>query len=95
MALVKELVYRILTEGFQMSLIVNLDTKSNQLAALKEVRESSSTKYKLLKEEEDKLNKNYHALLKSTNRGSVSFTKWGLADENDTSSQLAPPPPQD
>ena len=42
---------------FQIPLIVNLDTKSNQLSALQEVRESASTKYKSLEEEEDILNK--------------------------------------
>ena len=39
----KELVDRMLTGGFQIPLLVNLNTKSKQLAALKEVRMSAST----------------------------------------------------
>ena len=48
--LVKELVDLILTRGFQILLLVNLNTKSKNLAALQEVRESSSAKYKELEE---------------------------------------------
>ena len=44
----EELVVRMLTRGFQMTLLVNLNTKSKQLAALKEVRMSSFADYKAL-----------------------------------------------
>ena len=47
-----------------MLLLMNLYTKSKQLATLHEVRESASTEYKEFKEEEDRLNKKLCALLK-------------------------------
>ena len=53
MDLVKEIVHCILTGGFQMPLLVNLVTKSNQLVDLQDVGESVSSEYKSLEEEED------------------------------------------
>ena len=44
-----------LTVIFQITLLVNLNTKSKQLYALKEVRESASANYKSLEEEKSRL----------------------------------------
>ena len=52
MSAVKELVDRVLTEGFQMPLLVNMDKKSNRLSALQEARESAFAEYDSLKSEE-------------------------------------------
>ena len=93
--LVKEIMDRMLTGSFQIPLLVNLDTNSNQSAAFKEVIESTSTDHKALEEEEDILNKNSRALLDSINRGPVLFTQGGLADEHATTSKLSSLPPQD
>ena len=79
-SLVKKLVDRMLTRGFQMTLLVNLDTYLNQYAALKDMRDYSSTKYKSLEDEENRLSKNLCSLLKPTNRGSVSFTQGETKD---------------
>ena len=43
----------------------------------------ASTEYRALEEEEYILNKNIHGLLKSTDRGSVSFTQGGIADSSE------------
>ena len=74
---------------------MNLYTKSKQLSALREVRESAYTEYKALEEEEYIRNKNICYSLKSMDRRSVSFTKGGLADssEHAATSQWSQPPP--
>ena len=82
-ALIKELVNQMLAGGFQMQLLVNLDTKSNESDTLQEVIDYASTEYRALEEEEYILNKNIHGLLKSTDRGSVSFTQGGIADSSE------------
>ena len=48
-----------------------------------------------MEEEEYILNKKLCTLLKSKNRGSVSFTQGEPADEHTTTSQWAQPSPQD
>ena len=92
-SLAKEFVYRMLTWGFQIPLLVNLKMKSKYLAALQEVITSASTKYKSLKEEGSWFKKNN--LLKSKNLGSVSFTQGEPADKHTITLQWAPQPPQD
>ena len=84
----------ILITGFKIPVLVNLNTKSKQLAALQKVRESYSTEYKELEEEESILNKKFCALLKSTNRGAVSLTKGKPTDKNNTTLKWAPPQPK-
>ena len=76
-----------LTRGFQISSPVNLETDSKELADLKEVIQSDSSEDKELEEDEKILNKTFHILLKSTSRGSVSFTQGEPADEHATNSQ--------
>ena len=49
--LATELVDQILTGGFKMPLLVNLNIKSKQFADFKEVRDSVSVEYKALEEE--------------------------------------------
>ena len=92
---VKEIVDRMINEGFQFPLLVSLDTNPKQLYALQEVRESTSTDYKALEEEENRFNKKLRSFLKSNNRGSVSFTQGEPAIKHANTSQWAPPPPQD
>ena len=65
MALVKELEDQMITGGFHMPLLVNLETNPNQLACFKEAIESNSTGYKDLEEEEARLNKKYLIFIKA------------------------------
>ena len=61
--------YRMINEGFQFPLLVILDTNPKQLYALQEVRESTSTDYKGLEEEENRLNNQVQTLIKSKIEG--------------------------
>ena len=92
-ALSSDLTTRMVTEHFVMPSLIDLDTKSKQLMALQHVRESASREFKALQDEEDRVNLQIRAVLKSSSRGFLGFTPGVHFDDSPTEYNLPPNPP--